>query len=362
MSSKALSGLTKALALAAALIAPMVSLAAGRWNASPNYHLVKSVPLGTPNTWDYLVYSPMSNRVFVAHGNRLTVIDGGSGRIVGQVGPIPGGPHGIAFDRAANLGITDDGGIGQAVIFNLQSLKVVKRLKVQRGADAVAFDPLSGHAFVIDGRTGDVAVIDPARERVVTFIHLGGDLEYAVAGRSGELYVNGVTHHEIFRINTATNHVDAVLPMPQCRHPHGLAIDTSTHRLFSSCQNQRLVVMDSKSGKVIATLRIGRGTDADRFDPKNGLIFSSNGVDGTLTIIREVNADTFVRVSTVRTWPSARTMAIDPESGRVFLVAARTKSPQAWRAAYTAFMAGRQSKGSPFVPNSTHLLFFDPGH
>ena len=203
-----------------------------------DYHLVKSVPLGAPNRWDYVIYDPSTHRVFVAHGNRLTVVDGRSGRIVGQVGPISGGPHGTAFDPAAGVGITDDGKLGQAVIFNPKTLEVIARLKVQPGADAVTFDPVSGHAFVIDGDTGEVAVIDPARRHVVTFIRLGGDLEYAVPGDNGELYVNGVTHHEIFRINTATNRVDATWPMPQCRSPAGLAIDTSTHRLFSSCRIQ----------------------------------------------------------------------------------------------------------------------------
>lgn len=325
------------------------------------YHLVRSVPLGAPNGWDYVIYDPSTHRVFVAHGNRLTAVNGNSGRIVGQVGPISGGPHGIAFDAAAGLGITDDGRLGQAVIFNPKTLKVLTRLKVQQGADAVTFDPVSGHAFVIDGDTGEVAVIDPAHRRVVTFIHIGGDLEYAVPGDNGELYVNGVTHNEIFRINTASNRVDATWPMPQCDSPHGLAIDTRTHRLFASCENQRLVVVDAESGAVVATVPIGQGTDADRFDPMSGLIFSSNGRDGTLSIIREVNANTFVPVATVPTELSARTMEIDPESGRVYLVAAHTT-----RKAMEDFMAQwrkthRRPRQSPFAPGSLKLLIFDRG-
>ena len=324
------------------------------------YRLVHSVPLGAPSKWDYVVYEPSLDRVFVAHGNRLTVVDGRSGRIVGQVGPIPGGPHGTAFDPAAGVGITDDGRLGEAVIFNLKTLRVIKRLKIQRGADAVTFDPVSAHAFVIDGGTGEIAVIDPARRRVVTFIHVGGDLEYAVPGDNGQLYVNGVTHHEIFRINTATNRVDAEWPMPQCRDPHGLAIDTRTHRLFSSCENRQLVVVNSENGAVVAAVPIGRGTDADRFDPRSGLIFSSNGIDGTLSIIREVDANSFVPVATVKTALSARTMGIDTGSGRVYLVAAHTT-----RKAMERFMAQRRKTHqrphwSPFTANSLKLLILDP--
>lgn len=356
----------RGLLFAAALAVGMAGAAAmarggpARAAGVAEYHLVKSVPLGAPNSWDYAVYDASSNRVFVAHGNRLTVVDGRSGRIVGQVGPIPGGPHGIAFDPAAGVGITDDGRLGQAVIFDLKTLAIVKRLKVQRGADAVAFDPVSGHAFIIDGDTGEIAVVDPARRRVVTFIHIGGDLEYAVPGDNGELYVNGVTHHEIFRINTATNRVDASWPMPQCRSPHGLAIDTRTHRLFSSCENQRLVVVDSENGAAVAAVPIGRGTDSDRFDPKSDLIFSSNGLDGTLSIIREVNANSFRPAATVKTALSARTMAIDIDTGRVYLVAAHTT-----RKAMEDFMAQwrkthRRPHRSPFAPRSLQLLIFDP--
>jgi DNA-binding beta-propeller fold protein YncE len=349
-----------AVGLGAATVA-LAQSAAGTRSARFEYQLVKSAPLGAPDRWDYVLYSPSTRRVFVAHGNRLTVLDARSGRIVGRVGPIPGGPHGIAFDPAAGVGITDDGGLGQAVIFELKTLKVVKRLKVQRGADAVTFDSVSGHAFVIDGDTGSVAVIDPARRRVVTFIHLGGDLEYAVPGDNGQLYVNGVTHHEIFRINTATNRVDATWPMPTCESPHGLAIDLETHRLFASCENQRMVIVNSDTGAVVATVPIGRGTDADRFDPIRNLAFSSNGLDGTLSVIHEVNADTFVPVATVKTALSARTMALDPESGRIYVVAAHTTRTAMERFVTEWHTTHHRPKRSPFTPDSLQLLMFDPG-
>ena len=325
----------------------------------PAYRLVRRVALGAPTSWDYAVFDPASHRVFIAHGDRLTVVDGRSGRVVGQVGPIRGGPHGVAFDHGAGVGITDDGRDGQAVIFSLRTLQVLARLKIQRGADAVTFDPVSGHAFVIDGDTGTVAVIDPVRRKVVTFIHLGGDLEYAVPGDNGQLYVNGVTHHEIFRIDTATNRVDATWPMPTCRSPHGLAIDTATHRLFASCENRHLVVVNAEDGAVVATLPIGAGTDADRFDPRSRVIFSSNGLSGTLSVIRELSAERYRVLPPVRTQLSGRTMALDAASGRVFIVAAHT-TPQALHAFLVAWHSGKRPKHSPFKAHSLQLLLFDP--
>lgn len=340
--------------LAGALIS-LMSSAAGA--STTRYRVVRRVRLGAPDRWDYVIYGASSDRVYIAHGNRLTVVDASSGRIVGQVAPIPGRPHGTAFDPAAGVGITDDGHYGQAVIFSLKTLKVLSRVKVQRGADAVAFDPVSRHAFVIDGSTGSIAVVDPLHRRLVTIIHIGGDLEYAVPGDNGKLYVNGVTHHEIFRINTATDRVDAAWPMAQCRDPHGLAIDLTTHRLFSSCENRHLVVVNANTGAVVAVMPIGPGTDAAVFDPVRKLVFSSNGLDGTLSVIREVDANTFVHVATVKTALSARTMSVDPRSGRVFLAAARTL-PAASTVA--AFESARAKGRHPFAHGSLALLFLDP--
>ncbi len=336
-------------------------LASSAQAASPiEYRLTHSVPLGAPNVWDYVVYEPLSHRVFVAHDDSITVVDAHTGRVVGQVGPIDGGAHGTAFDTAAGLGITDAGDSGQAILFDLNTLQIVKRLKIQPGADAVTFDPVSRHAFVIDGDTGDIAVIDPAGRRLVTFIHIGEDLEYAVPGDNGKLYVNGVSRREILRIDTATNRVDAVWPIHQCLDPHGLAIDSKTSRLFSSCENHRLVVVNSKSGAVIASVPIGSGSDAVRFDQGRKLILSSNGFDGTLTIIREVDANAFMPLTTVKTALSGRTMGLDPASGRVFVAAGMVISPQAWAKFVAAFRPGHYPTFSPFRPDSTTLLFFDP--
>lgn len=326
---------------------------------SAEYRQTRAVGLGAPDRWDYLNFDSASHRVYVAHGDRLTVVDGRNGRIVGQVTGMPGGTHGIAISHAAGLGYTDDGQAGEAVAFSLKTLKVVTRLKAAADSDAVTIDPTSGHVFVVDGDPGLLTVIDPAQDRVVATVQVGSKLEFIVAGDNGKVYVNGVEKREIFRVDTATNQVDATWPIPQCEAPHGLAIDTSTHRLFSSCENERLVVVNADSGATVATLPIGRGTDAAAFDPTRKLVFSANGMDGTLSIIREVDANTFVPAGTVKTALSARTMSIDPASGRLFLAAADTDAK-----AMAAFMAARRAgrRGpSPFVSGSFKLLFFDPG-
>lgn len=327
--------------------------------AAPHYHLTRSVALGAPDRWDYLLYDRPSHRVYVSHGDRLTVVDGRNGTMIGQIEGMPGGTHGIAISHAAGLGYTDDGESGEAVAFSLKTLKVVKHLKAAPDADAVTIDPTSGHVFVVDGDPGLLTVIDPASDRVVATVNVGSKLEFIVPGDNGKVYVNGVAKREIFRVDTTTNQVDATWPIPQCEAPHGLAVDTATHRLFSSCENGELAVVNADTGAVVTTLPIGRGTDAAAFDPTRKLVFSSNGMDGTLSVIREVDANTFVSAATVKTALSARTMGVDPVSGRVFLLAADTNA-KALAAFVAARRAGRRAP-SPMVSGSLKLLVFDPG-
>lgn len=325
---------------------------------SVQYRVTREVSLGAPDRWDYVVYDAPSHRVYVAHGDRVTVVNGRDGAIVGQVAGLPGGTHGIALSHAAGLGYTDDGEHGQAAAFSLRTLKIVKRLKAGDDADAVAIDPTSGHVFVVDGDPGLLTVIDPRSDRVVATVQVGSKLEYAVPGHNGKLYVNGVAKRVIYRIDTASNQVDATWPIPDCEAPHGLAIDTATHRLFSSCENQRLVVVDAESGATVATVPIGRGTDAAAFDPRRKLIFSSNGVDGTISAIREVSADSFVPAGTIKTLLSGRTMAVDPGSGRLYVAAAELDA--AAMARYQAARAAGRRVRPPLVPGSLKLLFLDP--
>lgn len=329
-----------------------------RADSKVDYHLTRSVLLGAPDRWDYVVYDSPSHRVYVAHGDRVTVVDARKGRVIGQVAGMPGGTHGIAISHAAGLGYTDDGEAGEAVAFSLKTLKVVKRLKAAPDADAVTIDPTTGHVFVVDGDPGLLTVIDPVRDEVVATVPVGSRLEYAVAGGNGKVYVNGVENREIFRIDTARNRVDAAWSIHRCEAPHGLAIDTSTHRLFSSCENGLLVVVNADTGKTVAWLPIGQGTDGAAFDPIRKLVFSSNGMDGTLSVIREVDANTFVPAGTIKTALSARTLSV-AAGGRVFLAAAHTTAH-----AMAAFRAARQAGThgpSPFVRGSLELLFFDPG-
>lgn len=318
---------------------------------TPEYRVTHSVSLGAPDRWDYVVFDPSTRKVYVAHGNEVTVVDGQKGEIVGHITGFPGGTHGIAIVTASGRGYTDDGEAGQAASFDLSTLKVNKRIKAADDADAVVFDPASSHVFVINGDSGTITVIDPQSDSAVGTINAGGKLEYAVPDGTGHLYVNGAGRKEILSIETHNNKVTARWPVPDCTSPHGLAMDPGSHRLFVSCVNNLLTVINSDSGAVVAQLPIGSGTDAAVFDPKRKLIFSSNGKDGTLSIIQERDPQTFVSLAAIKTAVSARTMAIDPETGRLYLAAASIEPNPAPQTG---------SQRPKVVPGSLKLLFLDP--
>ncbi|HTT82717.1 MAG TPA: DUF5074 domain-containing protein [Rhizomicrobium sp.] len=318
---------------------------------APSYAITRTIPLGAPDRWDYLTFDAPSGRLYISHGDRVTVVDGKSGAILGQVATLPGGTHGIAI-VPMERGYTDDGRAGIVASFDPKSFAIIRRIKVERDADGMLFDPSSGHVFVIEGDSAKITAIDPKTDTAVATIDGGGGLEFGVSGDNGKIYVNGAEKNEIVRIDTATNKADAHWPMPGCQRPHGLAMDRVTHRLFSSCANKVLVVMNADNGAIVATLPIGAGTDAAAFDPKRNLVFSSNR-EGTLSVIAEKSPDSFVTLPPVKTEFGARTMAVDPESGRIYLVAAEfAQNPNA--------AASDPRHRYVITPGSVRLLFLDP--
>jgi DNA-binding beta-propeller fold protein YncE len=186
---------------------------------------------------------------------------------------------------------------------------------------------------------------------VIATLDGGGKLEIGAADGTGKVYINGEDKQEILRVDTRTNRIDARWPISSCTSPHGLAIDAKSRRIFSSCENNLMVVIDADNGKQIAALPIGARTDGAAFDPRTRRAFSSNG-DGTLTVIAEKTPNTFISLGTVPTMLGARTMTLDPKTGRLYLVAADMKlnesaDPKDFRHRYSV------------VPGSVKLLFLD---
>ena len=334
------------LALLVALL-PTTASAAG--TAAPTYSVTRSVALGSPDRWDYITVDTATQRVYVSHGDRVTVVDGSTGALLGQVTGFPGGTHGIAISTANGKGYTDDGEAGTVGAFDLKTLKLTRSIAGRPDADGIVLDPASGHLFVSNGESMDVSVVDPKTDRNIGNIKTGGKVEFETADGKGKLYVNGEEKEEIIRIDTRTNQVDAHWPLTSCRSPHGIAMDVATRRLFVGCTNEMLVVVSADDGREVAHLAIGKGSDAVVFDPVRKRVFSSNGRDGTITILGETDAEHFVSLGEVKTGVTARTMAINPVSGRLYVAVADVESGTAAGTARPKISSG-----------SLKLLFLDP--
>jgi YVTN family beta-propeller protein len=206
--------------------------------------------------------------------------------------------------------------------------------------------------LVLNGDSGSISVIDVHTNKVIATIDGGGGLEFGVADGKGLFFVDGAEHNELVRVNTLTNKVTAHWPLKGCKKPHGIALDRNTNRLFVSCANEVLVIVDAANGNQIASFPIGRMNDGAAFDPVHKRILASNG-DGTLTVIEERSPDSFAILGSGKTAPSARTIAIDPQSGRVFLAAADVAKFE------PPVTPGGRPKVT-FVPGSLKLIVLDP--
>ncbi len=280
----------------------------------------KSIPLGRPDKWDYLFYESTSKKVFVSHGSEIAVVDPDQGTVVGRVAGIDGS-HGIVVVPSLGRGYADSANTRTVVVFDAKTLQTLKTIPVGEDADAMVYDPARKHLFVMNSDGGSFTAIDAVADKALATVSLGGKPEFAVVDKDGTLFINIASTKEIVRVNGQTLRIEARWRVPDCLSPHGLAIDPASDRLFSSCENAKLIVVTTDTGRIVATLPIGRGSDAVVFDAKRKLIYSSNK-DGTLSVISAKGPDEYAALDTVYTTFGAKTMALDPDTGRVFLVAA----------------------------------------
>ena len=287
------------------LLAALMGLCASQALAAPSYKPAGAVPLGDPGFWDYTVVDRATGRVYVAHANTVAVIDGRAGKLVGQVEGIAGGTHGTAISAPTGQGFTDDGRNGLAIAFDLETLKIKAQIKADQDADGMTLDPVTGHVFVIEGDPAKITVVDPKTDTVAATIDVGEKMEYAV-GADGAVFIAGVEKKDLLKIDPRSNTVVARWPTPDCERPHGLAVDAKSHRAFIGCVNAKAMVVDTKSGHVVAELAIGNGNDAMAFDPVRRRVFSSNGRDGTISVYQEVTPDRYEALETIKTVVSGR--------------------------------------------------------
>ena len=288
-------------------------------HAQETYRILDRWKIGGEGGWDYLKTDPGAHLLYVTHGNKVEVIDMQAGKVVTTITGLKG-THGVALERTGKFGYISDGGANEVVVFDRHTFQKVAEIPAGTNPDGIAYEPVTNTVWAFNGRSKDATVIDVAQQKAIGTVSLPGKPEFPQADGKGNVYDNIEDQNEIVRIDAKTQKVTATWPLAGCDSPSGLAIDTAHQRLFAVCDGKKMAVVDTESGKVLATPQIGDGPDAADFDPQRELAFSSNG-EGTLTVVSTKGGE-YKPVQTLETQRSARTMSLDPATGRAYLVTA----------------------------------------
>jgi YVTN family beta-propeller protein len=306
-------------------IASMLSLTAAHAATSDTgpFEVTKHYRLDGAEHWDYVAYEPVRQRLYISRDTHVQVVDANTGNRIGEI-PGTDGVHGFAFVQDRKIGLVTNGRADTISVVDLDTLKVVGSIKAG-GADpdGILYVPDLQRVFVSNGHDQSVSVIDVGTRKVIATMPVGGKPEALAADAHGHVFVNVEDRNEIVEMDGKSATVLAHWSLAACDGPTGLAIDGASERLFAVCGNQRMAVIDANSGHAVAQVPIGGHPDGAAFDPALKLAFSSNGADGTLTVVREDDADHYSVLQNVRTLEGAKTMTLDAEGHRVYLISSR---------------------------------------
>jgi hypothetical protein len=317
--------MTKTLVTSLALVLGAGFLAA---MAQTEWAVEKTLQIGGPGSWDYVTIDPQTHRLYVPRSTHTQVLDAVSGTVLAD---IPGQKiaHGVTLVPAAGRGfITDGGGDGGIVIFDLKTNAILGTIAAQPDADGIIYDRASGLVLVVSGDKGTLMTlkpdIDPKTGKLEAPLELGGAPEFLAADGAGKVYINLMDKNEVAVVDLKARKVIARWPVAPGGAPVGMSIDTKKKRLFIGCRKpQKLIVMSTEDGKVISDMPIGESVDATKI--YNGQAFASCR-DGTLVVASETSPGKFTIVQTVKTPPGARTMDIDPTTNKIYLPTAEMEA------------------------------------
>ena len=304
--------------LAAAILACLFAVPALLAAQGP-YHVITRWKIGGEGRWDYLHADPAAHRLYIAHGPGVDVIDTRTGKSIGAITGLHG-THGIALDTAGKYGYISDGGGNAVVVFDRATLATVATIPAGANPDGIIFEPATQTVWAFNGRSQNVTVIDAATRTVVATIALPGKPEFPAVDGNGTVFDNIESTSQIVRLDARAKKVTAEWPAG-CESPSGLAFDVTGHRLFPVCRGQKMSVIDSNTGKLLANPAIGNGPDAARWSAKYKLAFASCGGDGVLSVVNAA-APGYPTIETLPTQRGARTMAYDPATDRIYLATA----------------------------------------
>jgi DNA-binding beta-propeller fold protein YncE len=279
---------------------------------------------GPDGGWDFASVDADARRLYIAHGDAVMVVDLDSGKV--EPKSMEGkGLHAVLPLPDGRL-LTTNGGNNTATLFVAATGNLLAAIPTGQKPDAAIFDPSSGLALVMNGRSGDVTLVDPKTRTSPGRIQIGGALEYAAADGHGKAFVNIEDKNEIAVLDIVARKVVSRYALPGCDGPTGLAIDPESGLLIAACANGKAIALSVKDGGVAATLPIGLRPDDVIFDPNRKVFFIPCG-EGSLAVIAAKDGAAPAIVATIPTQNGARTGALDVKTGRLYLPTADFKDP-----------------------------------
>jgi DNA-binding beta-propeller fold protein YncE len=320
--------------------------------AAEPYQFLTEIPIGGEGGWDILTVDSTTNRLYLSHATKVVVVDLDKNAVAGEIADTPG-VHGFVAVPEFQRGFSSNGKENKASVVDLKTLRTTSKIDTGESPDALVYDSKRGEVYIFNHRGKSATVVDAKGAKVLATISLDGGPEFAVVDQTADrVYVNIEDKSEVVAIDTAKHEVVAHWPLAPGEEPSGIAVDAAHHRLFSTCHNKMMTMLDTQSGKVVGTTAIGTGVDGAAFDDATQLVFASCG-EGVTNIVKEETTEKLRDVQTLKTERGARTMAIDPKTHRIYLPTAQFQPPP-------SPSPGASPTRPTIVPNTLKLLVYGP--
>jgi DNA-binding beta-propeller fold protein YncE len=313
--------LTATLFIVATVVA---SSSAATLTTTHSFHIQDQWKIGGSGGWGFLAIDPSVRRLFIPRTNRISVVDTDTGKTVGEIQGMSN-LRDLALDDSGRYGYaTDvtDGTAGFVRVFDRASFNLIASIPTGPIPVAIVFDPATKLVFAFSFRAHNAAVIDTSTNQVVSTIPLAGHPGSAAGDGKGGIFVTLPARGEIQRIDAASRKVTASWPLTPCTGPSGLAIDAQHHELFTTCEDHKLVVIDAISGQVKAVGNAPKDAGDLDFDPRLNMLFVADPA-GTITIFHRESPLRYTMLQSVNTEAGARTMVVNHEDGKAYLVTAK---------------------------------------
>ena len=321
------------------------------------YKVLKIAKVGGEGGFDYVYADSVGRKLYIPRSQsnpRISVYNLDTLELVGEIAGTGG--HGVVVDPASHHGFSSSKPI---TMFDTETLKVIKTIDVEGGPDGIFFDTFNSRVWVFSHSKPNATIIDPKDGSIVGTIDLGGAPEQAASDGKGHIWVDLEDKDAVAAVDAAAMKVTATYDISsKAKTPAGLTYDAKNGVLFATCRAPAMMVaLSAADGKVLDSFPIGGGTDGAGFNADTSEAFSSNGGDGTLTVLKSKGTNSFEVEQNVTTMPRAKTMTIDTKTGHILLIASEYGAPPAAPAAGQPPAGGRGGgRGGPAIPGSFSII------